>query len=178
MLLAAAVAVLATRGPSDTPAAAAASASPSWKSVFTDEPAAAYSPPPPKEVSVPFGEMLTLTNAGGDEIHYTVTVDRTYTKTKYGTKPKNGVFYGIKVTVEVIEGSTYVYAGDFALVAADGTVYEGSGYPVDGGLDGVDLNRKQKAVGIVVFDIPAAAAQGAKIELREGSANQGFWVVP
>jgi hypothetical protein len=174
--LAGAVAVLATRGSTGTPAAAAPT---SWTPIFaTTTPAAPYSPPPPKEISVPFGEVLTLTSNAGDEVHYTVAADRTYTKTKYGTKPKNGLLYGIKVTVEVVEGSVYAYAGDFALVAADGTVYEGSGVQVDGGLDGVDLNRKQKASGVVVFDVPPAAPKGARIELREGSTNQGFWEVP
>lgn len=177
--LIATVAVLATRGSDETASPAAAPTS--WQPIFaTTTPAAAapYSPPPPKEISVPFGETLTLTSGSGDEVHYTVTADRTYTKTKYGTKPKNGVLYGIKATIEVIEGSVYACACDFAFVAADGTVYEGSGVQVDGGLDAVDLNRKQKAVGVVVFDVPAAAVKGAKIELREGTNNQGFWEVP
>jgi hypothetical protein len=175
--LAGTVVVLATRTSADAPNAAA-SPSPSWTSVFaTTEPAAAYSPPPPKEVSAPFGQTLTLSGRT-DEVNFTVTADKTYAKTKYGTKPKNGLLYGIKVTVEVIEGSAYACACDFAFVAADGTVYEGTGVSVDGGLDGVELNRKQKAVGIVVFDIPPAAVKGARIELREGSNNQGFWEVP
>jgi len=177
VLLAGAVAFLTTRGPGETASPAAAPTS--WVPIFaTTTPAAAYSPPPPREVSVPFGEMLTLTSSSGDEVHYTVAADRTYTKTKYGTKPKNGILYGIKVTVEVVEGSVYAYAGDVALVSADGTVYEGTGVGVDGGLDGVELNRKQRAAGVVVFDIPPAAAKGARIELREGSTNQGFWEVP
>ncbi len=176
VVLAGAVAVLATRGSTETPAAAAPT---SWTPIFATTTAAApYSPPPPREISVPFGETLTLTSNAGDEVHYTVTADKTYTKTKYGTKPKKGVLYGIKVTVEVIDGSVYAYAGDFALVSADGTVYEGSGFEVEGGLDGVELNRKQKAAGVVVFDCPATAPKGAKIELREGSNNQGFWEVP
>lgn len=124
-----------------------------------------------------FGETLTATG-GGDEVHFTVAADRTYTKTKYGTKPKNGVLYGIKVTVEVVDGSAYACACDFAFITVDGTVYEGSGFQVDGGLEAVELNRKQKAAGIVVFDVPAAATKGARIELREGSNNQGFWEVP
>lgn len=176
VILAGTVAVLATRTSTGAPSASA-TPSPSWTSVFTT-PAAAYSPPPPREVSAAFGETLTLTSSGGDEVHYTVTADRTYTKTKYGTKPKNGVLFGIKVTIEVIEGGVYAYAGDFALVAADGTVYEGSGFQVDGGLDGVELNRKQRAAGVVVFDVPPTAPKGARIELREGSTNQGFWQVP
>ena len=178
VVLAGTVAVLATRTSGDTSNAAAA-ASPSWTSIFaTTAPAATYSPPPPREISVPFGEVLTLTSNAGDEVNYTVMADRTYTKTKYGTKPEKGILYGIKVTIEVVDGSTYACACDFALIASDGTVYEGSGFQVNGGLEAVDLNRKQKAAGIVVFDIPAAALKGARIELREGSTNQGFWEVP
>lgn len=139
---------------------------------------APYSPPPAtKEVQVPFGETLTLSGSSS-EVHYTVNADKTYTKTKYGTKPEKGILYGVKVLVEVIEGSTYACACDFALIATDGTAYEGSGYQVSGGLDAVDLNRGQKAAGVVVFDIPQGAQASARIELREGSNNQGFWTAP
>lgn len=176
VVLAGAVAVLATRA-TEAPNAAA-SPSPSWTSVFaTTAPAAAYSPPPPREVSVPFGETLTLSGAT-DEVLYTVVADKTYAKTKYGTKPERGVLYGIKVTVEVVSGNVYACACDYALVTADGTVYEGAGHTVNGGLEAVTLNRGQKASGTVVFDIPNGAHAGGRIELREGSNNQGFWTIP
>lgn len=138
-----------------------------------------WSPPPPTDVNAAFGDTLRLSSSAGDEVHYTVTADKVYTKTKYGTKPEKGVLYGIKVLIEVVDGTTYACACDFGLIAADGTAYEGSGYQVSGGLEAVDLNRGQKASGVVVFEIPSGAHAGGKIELREGrGSNQAFWMIP
>lgn len=142
---------------------------------------APWSPPPPTDISVPFGETLVVTDTAGGEVRYVVTADKVYTQTKYGTKPEKGVLYGVKVSVEVVAGSSYVCACDFALITQDGTAYEGSGFQVKGGLDALDVNRGQKAAGIVVFDIPQGAQAGGRIELREGgrsSKNQGFWTIP
>jgi len=177
VLLGGTVAVMAGRGTdrAASPAAASVSPTPSYS------PVAPYSPPAPQDISVAFGETLVVTDSAGGEVRYVVTADKVYTKTKYGTKPEKGVLYGIKVSVEVVGGTTYVCACDFALIAKDGTAYEGSGYQVDGGLDALDLNRGQKASGVVVFDIPQAAQTGGRIELREGgrsSENQGFWTIP
>jgi hypothetical protein len=144
-------------------------------------PAAPWSPPPPTDISVPFGETLVVTDSGGGEVRYVVTADKVYAKTKYGTKPEKGVLFGVKVAVEVISGSTYVCPCDFALIAKDGTAYEGSGFQVDGGLDALDVNRGQKTAGVVVFDVPDGTQAGGRIELREGgrsSENQGFWTIP
>lgn len=142
---------------------------------------AAWSPPPPQDISVAFGETLRVTDNVGDEIHYTVTADKTYTKTKYGTKPDKGIFYGIKVTIEVVAGSTYVCACDYALIAVDGTAYEGQSVGITGGLDALKVNKGQKAVGVVAFDIPDGAHRGGRVELRDGggsAGNQGFWKIP
>lgn len=175
-----AVVVLATRQSAPV-ATAAESSAPSPTAANTLTATARYSPPPPKDISVPFGETLSVTDSLGGEIHYTVTADKSYAKTKYGTKPKNGVLYGVKVLVEVVAGTTYVCACDFALIAADGTAYEGQSFAIAGGLEALDVNRGQKASGVVVFDIPTDAHKGGRIELREGGrslGNQGFWLVP
>lgn len=177
VLLGGAVAVMASR---DTDRAAGPTATAAVSPLPSYSPAAPYSPPPPQDISVAFGETLVVTDSAGGEVRYVVTADKVYTKTKYGTKPEKGVLYGVKVSVEVIDGTTYVCACDFALIAKDGTAYEGSAFQVSGGLDALDVNRGQKATGIVVFDVPQGAQNGGRIELREGgrsSANQGFWTI-
>jgi hypothetical protein len=178
VLLGGTIALMASR---DTGRAASPSAPAAVSPTPSYSPAAPYSPPPPKDISVAFGETLVVTDSAGGEVRYTVTADRVYTKTKYGTKPEKGVLYGVKVSVEVVNGTTYVCACDFALIAKDGTAYEGSAFQVSGGLDALNVNRGQKAAGIVVFDIPQGAQTGGRIELREGgrnSENQGFWTIP
>lgn len=172
------VTVVVLAGGDDKPAVAVAS---SPAATTAAVPAAKpWSPPPPTDIAVPFGQVLELTDTAGGDVRYTVTADKVYTKTKYGTKPEKGALYGVKVSIEVVAGSVYACPCDFALIAKDGTAYEGEGYQVDGGLTAVTVNKGQKAAGVVVFDAPAGAQVGGRVELREGgrSQNQGFWIIP
>jgi hypothetical protein len=140
---------------------------------------------PTDPVTIALGETMvfTQTTTGGTivtEVNYRVVVDRTYTKSpKYGMRPEKGLFFGIRVDINVKTGSTYACPCDFALIAADGTAYaSGGGFGFPGALEAVDLRTGQKAGGLVIFDVPAAASMGGKIELREntfGDSNQGFW---
>lgn len=125
------------------------------------------------------GEELVSTSLGS-EVHYTLNPGPKVTKTKFGTKAEKGQFYALNVTVKVVQGSAYVYGGDFALITTAGTPYEGSSSGlVDGGLEGVQANAGQTVTGLVVFDIPAGAEKGAKVELRElFASNQAFWQLP
>jgi hypothetical protein len=139
--------------------------------------------PPPTTVVVKLGETLVLTKSGlgaREEIYFTLSVDKQYTRTpKFNLKPEKGIYFAVGVLVEVKAGSAYACACDFALVAADGTVYEPTGgFGFDNTLDGVTLNAGQEATGLVVFDLPPAALAGARIELREGlfsNGDNGYW---
>jgi hypothetical protein len=128
---------------------------------------------------VPFGQTLVLSTSLGDEAEYTVSADKTYARTKYGTRPEKGALYGIKVEVRVRAGSVYACFCDFALIAADGTAYEGQ-TSVAGAMEGVELRAGQRAGGVVVFDVPQNAWVGGRIELREGDGHgdRGFWTIP
>lgn len=133
-------------------------------------------------VTAQLGETLVYkSRLGGDEVQYTLAAGKQLTKTKYGTPPDKGAFFSLTTTIQVVKGSAYACACDFALVAKDGTAYEPSGFGFDGALEAVQLNAGQKAAGLVVWDLPAAAIAGAKIELRAdlfADGNQGFWQLP
>lgn len=136
-------------------------------------------------LTVQLGQTIVYTAEGlgtDDEVHYTLAAGKTITKTKYGTRPEKGQFFSLTAAVNVVKGSAYVYGGDFALVTKDGTVYEATmSHAVDGGLEGVEARTGQKVSGLIVWDIPAGAQVGAKVELRAdfgGGGNQGFWQLP
>lgn len=93
-------------------------------------------------------------------------------------RPKKGVFVAISVEVRVTAGKTYACFCDFALVAADGTLFE----PVlpfgfDAGMQSVTLNTGEKAAGLVVFDLPKDAADAVRVQLRPDITNdvRGYW---
>lgn len=125
------------------------------------------------------GEELVSTSLGS-EVHYILNPGSKVTRTKFGTKAEKGQFFALSVTVRVVEGSAYVYGGDFALITPSGTPYEGSASGlVDGGLEGVQANAGQTVTGLVVFDVPTGAEKAAKVELRElFASNQAFWQLP
>ena len=168
--------------PPDTKPAAAAS--PDADGMGQPEGAAAPPPTTKGPLTVQLGETMIYTTSGfgsGDEVHYTLAAGKPVTRTKYGTRPEKGSFFALAATVNVVKGSAYIYGGDFALVAKDGTVYEATmSHAVDGGLEGVEARAGQKVAGLVVWDIPAGVHAGAKVELRAGGpgGNQGFWQLP
>lgn len=139
----------------------------------------------PKTVVVQLGETLVYTTSGigsGDEVHYTVAAGKPLTRTNYGSKPEKGVFFSVTATIVAVKGSAYACSCDFALIATDGTAYEPNAtYGFDGALEAAQINAGQKAAGLVVWDLPPTAVQGAKIELRAdlfADGNQGFWQLP
>lgn len=93
-------------------------------------------------------------------------------------KPKKGAFLAVTVEIAVVKGKTYACSCDFAVVAADGSLYE----PVwpagfNQALQSVTLNVGEKASGVVVFDLPGEAVTGARVQLRPDWANdvRGTW---
>lgn len=130
---------------------------------------------------VQLGQALTF-KSYSSEVVYILNPGPKLTKTKYGTGPDKGSYYALSAAIEVKKGSTYACGCDVALVAKDGTVYEPSaGFGFDGVLEAVTLNAGQKAAGVIVWDLPAAAVAGARIELRANvfaDAGQGYWQLP
>lgn len=178
LCIAAGIVVALMPTPEDTPAATA--------TVDPDgmgQPAGAPTDAPTTKgpLTVALGETLIYTSSGfgdDDEVHYTLAAGKPVTRTTYGTKPQKGTFVSVQATIVVKKGSAYACSCDFALITKDGTAFEGTSVGFDGGLDGVELRQGQQAAGLVVFDVPAGAASGAKVELRAGfssSGNQGFW---
>lgn len=159
-------------GPTNASDAADAAAPAPW----TPEPTASRS------LTVGLGETIVYESRLSDkEIHYTVsTAGKSITQTKYGTKPDRGAFFAVAVTIQAVKGSTYACPCDFALVTKDGAVYEPMVIGIDGMLDAVQINTGQRAAGLVVWDVPAAAIAGARIELRASlfANGQGFWQLP
>lgn len=100
----------------------------------------------------------------GDKTEYVVTITSAKVFSKesgtYGSKPKNGEFLVLDVTVNVkVAGdTTYVSDSDFKFVAADGTLY-GNSYAMGFGetLSAYELRAGQKSSGKVVFDLPKGA---------------------
>jgi hypothetical protein len=151
--------------------------------------AATTEAPPPKVNSFALGRVIETSStgpAGKSATRWTVNADKQYSRSPDGySRPKNGVFYAIRVDVSVSSGTEYVYSDDFAFIAPDGTAYQASSstYGFPSYLNGTTLNDGQKVSGLVVFDVPQAAVAGAKIELRPNGqsfsgGDQAFWQLP
>lgn len=130
------------------------------------------------------GDAITLSGGLGDN-RVTVTAKSAKKSASAANaswiKPKKGAYLAVTVEVTVAKGKTYACACDFALVAADGSLYE----PVwpagfDEAMQSVTLNAGEKVSGVVVFDVPASAIAAAKIQLRPDWANdvRGTWQLP
>ena len=138
----------------------------------------------PTAKTAQLGQTLIFTGAfGGTEIHYTLAADKTYTtSTRFDLKPEKGVFFAVAATIEAKKGSAFATPIDFALIAADGTVYEPSGsLGFANALETTQINEGQRKAGLVVFDVPQAALAKAKIELRAdffSSGDAGYWQLP
>lgn len=148
------------------------------------DPPAAPTPDKPEVMTVPLGQEIVMTSRGlgsKDTTKWTVSADKTYSRSpKFSVKPERGIFLGVRLSVEVTEGSNYIYAGDIALIAADGTAFETKGgFGFDGAFEGIELQAGQKSSGLVIFDVPQAALTGARIQLRDGGYNpdsdQVYW---
>ncbi|WP_144126856.1 DUF4352 domain-containing protein [Catellatospora sichuanensis] len=127
------------------------------------------------------GQSIETSGGLGDNrVAYTVSKLTRHTVAPDSSlvRPKKGVFVAIAVEVKVTAGKTYACFCDFALVAADGTLFE----PVlpfgfDAGMQSVTLNTGEKAGGVVVFDLPKDAADGVRVQLRPDITNdvRGYW---
>jgi hypothetical protein len=127
------------------------------------------------------GDTITLSGGLGDnQVSVTAKAAKKSAAAPDTTwiKPKKGAFLAVTVEVAVLKGKTYACYCDFAVVAADGSLYE----PVwpagfDQAMQSVTLNAGEKAGGVVVFDLPGAAADGARVQLRPDWANdvRGTW---
>lgn len=170
--------VFAVLAPSDS---SSPSASRPGAAETTSVPEPAKTTPAKGPKVVPLGQALTF-SALGNEVVYILNPGPKLTKTKYGTGPEKGVFFAVSVAVEVKKGSTYACSCDVALVTKDGTVYEPDvSYGFDGALEAVSLNNAgQKAAGLIVWDLPASAIVGARVELRASiwADSDQYWQLP
>lgn len=154
------------------------------RSNVTGEGTPAASVPAASPESAPtakLGQSIETSGGLGDNrVAYTVSrVSRhTVAPDSALVRPKKGVFVAITVEVKVTAGKTYACFCDFALVAADGTLFE----PVlpfgfDAGMQSVTLNTGEKAGGVVVFDVPKDVADGLRVQLRPDITNdvRGYW---
>lgn len=127
------------------------------------------------------GQTITLTGGVGDN-QLSATILRVTTHKaapdNEWVRPAKGVFAAVEVEVKVLKGKTYACQCDFALVAADGSLYEPV-WPIgfNSGMQSVTLNSGEKAGGVVVFDVPASAVKGAMVQLRPDWTNdvRGTW---
>ena len=129
------------------------------------------------------GQTITLTGGLGDnEVSVTASKVTTYPKAPDATwiVPERGVYVAVAIEVRVVKGKTYACHCDFALVAADGSLFEpvwGVGFAQ--AFRSVTLNTGERTTGLVVFDVPASATAGARVQLRPDWANdvRGSWTV-
>ncbi|MEV0460649.1 DUF4352 domain-containing protein [Catellatospora methionotrophica] len=145
---------------------------------------AAPSAPAASVASAPtakLGQSIETSGGLGDNrVAYTVSklARHTVAPDSALVRPRKGVFVAITVEVKVSAGKTYACFCDFALVAADGTLFE----PVlpfgfDAGMQSVTLNAGEKAGGVVVFDVPKDVTDGVRVQLRPDITNdvRGYW---
>jgi Domain of unknown function (DUF4352) len=130
--------------------------------------------------TVKLGQTITVTSILNAQTAYTVYSAKQHASAPNAGifKPERGVYLAISVEVRAVKSGAYATVVAFALVAADGTVYEpGAGLGFDGTLRSTSLNEGQKTSGLVVFDLPKAAVPGAKVELRAGLSSRadGWW---
>jgi hypothetical protein len=130
------------------------------------------------------GETITLSGGLGDnQVAVTAKAAQKLAAAADASfiKPKKGAYLAVTVEVSVAKGKTYACYCDFAVVAKDGSLYE----PVwpagfDQAMQSVTLNAGEKVSGVVVFDLPADAVAGARVQLRPDWANdvRGTWQLP
>ncbi|WP_212831467.1 DUF4352 domain-containing protein [Catellatospora sp. TT07R-123] len=144
-------------------------------------PASTAAPQGPPSAKV--GQTITTSGGLGDNrVSYTVAKATRHTAAPDSSliRPKKGVFVALAVEVRVVSGKTYACYCDFALVAADGSLFE----PVlpfgfDDGMQSVTLNSGEKVAGVVVFDVPKDALAGLRAQLRPDLGNdvRGYWTL-
>lgn len=115
----------------------------------------------------------------------TVTAAKVYAKEPgtYGSKPRNGEFLVLTVSVVVsdvaADDTTYVSDSDFKFVSPDGMVYD-SGWTSGFGdtLSANELRKGQKAMGKVVFDLPKGLWKTGQVQYAANTFDDQatcFW---
>jgi cytoskeletal protein RodZ len=152
--------------------------------------AAEPEPEPQAPTTVPMGTKLTFdqTDSFSGDLTFEVTVANPVVtpqdESEYPMDATNGTFVAVEVVAAVPEGEGTYSAGtyNFRFVAADGTVFESTYATFDPQLPTTDLAAGQRAAGRVVFDIPANAVAGGKVQLDNVGAAYGeplaFWAMP
>jgi hypothetical protein len=127
------------------------------------------------------GQTITLTGGIGDnEISVTAFSAKSFSSAPDNAlvKPQKGVYLTVRVEVRVVRGKTYACICDFALVAGDGSLFEPV-WPIGfhDGMSSVTLNSGEKTAGVIVFDLPKSARDGATFQLRPDWTNdvRGTW---
>jgi hypothetical protein len=133
-------------------------------------------------VTAAVGQTITVRpwRVGEDgEVAYTVrAVTKAEPPNEY-IQPAKGMFVTVDLEIRVTRGSEFAAGGDISFVARDGTVYEATyaGFPDE--FDSAELKEGQRKSGLVAFDVPDDALDGAKIQLRSlfDDDAYGYWTV-
>jgi hypothetical protein len=132
--------------------------------------------------------MFEQTDGFGGDLTFEVTVANPVVtpqdESDYPTDATNGTYVVVEVVAAVPEGEGTYSANpyNFRFVAADGTVFESTYASFDPQLPATELAAGQRATGRVVFDVPANAVTGGKVQLDNVGAAYGeplaFWAMP
>lgn len=148
------------------------------------KPGQAVSSAPKQPTIVPVGQSIEVTETlfGQKSVTvYTISAPAQHARgaNEY-VKPQKGVFFVVTAGALVKEGKGSINPFYFKLVAADGTVHEQGFADFQPQLHHVELTAGQKASGLLMFDLPAAAIKGAKVELKSvtGDTAKGAWQLP
>ncbi|WP_433203676.1 DUF4352 domain-containing protein [Dactylosporangium sp. CS-047395] len=120
--------------------------------------------------TVKVGEPLTLKESIlGDTTVVEITLSELKANAKATdgfSKPKQGQFVTVKVSLQVKQGKYSINSTAFKFVTADNTAID-STLSLDGkDLMANDITSGQKASGTVWFDVPKGAEKGGKIALK------------
>jgi hypothetical protein len=138
---------------------------------------------PTGPVTAKMGQSITvdatLFGEGDQVLTYTVAKGRTLRAPNSFEKPDHGQYYGVNLTVVVRAGNQFACGDDISFVAKDGTVYEPAITSHSGQFECVELHTGQRKAGLVVFDIPKAALNGGKIQIKSFWDDQpyGYWTL-
>jgi hypothetical protein len=138
---------------------------------------------PTGPVTAKMGQSITVDatvfGTGDQVLTYTVANGRALRAPNTFEKPDHGQFYGVNLTVVVKAGNQFACSQDISFVAKDGTVYEPAITSHSGQFECVELHTGQRKAGLVVFDIPKAALNGGKIQIKAFWDDQpyGYWAL-
>lgn len=140
----------------------------------------------PSPVQAAMGTAVTLNSAlFGTKTQITITLSGARTADRepgsFPSKPERGKYLVVAVTIAQVNGTYDVNPFNFKFVAKDGSVYEASFAAFPPGLQAVGLSAGQKTSGNIVFDVPTAALNGARIQVYGISVDYdqpaAYWTV-